>query len=69
MKLFFSGGGAPWLPEMQMPHPDVMLSFYMCSCAANMKKGQTKIKKYKPDTRIKRLLKANKRRLAKKGKK
>ncbi len=60
MKMFFSGGGSPWLPEMQLTKPDVMLSFFMVACAPHLKKGQKEIKKYDPDTRVKRLVKSRK---------
>ena len=56
--MFFSGGGSPWLPEMQLADPGVMLSYHMTVALFN----------YKPDTRIRRLLKARKK-AKKKGKK
>lgn len=57
MKLFYSGGGSPWLPEMQLKNPDVMLSYQMTVAMF----------KFKPDTRIRRMMKARKK--AKRNKK
>ncbi len=50
MRIYFSGGGSPWIPEMQLPDGMVMLSYY-----TNAKQG-------KPDVRLRKAMKAVKRR-------
>lgn len=54
MNIFFSGGGSPWIPEIQLTYPSVMLSYWV---NVNQKTG-------KPDSRFKKLTK-----IRKKGKK
>lgn len=56
MILFFSGGGSPWIPEIQLQDPYVMLSYWV---NVNRKKNT-------PDSRLKRLMKVRKKRRAKK---
>lgn len=62
MILFFSGGGSPWIPELQMKEPTMMLSYY----------SNVILNKDVPDTRIARVMKARRKAKAKgtkKGKK
>lgn len=47
MNLFFSGGGSPWIPEIQLDRPYVMLSYWV---NVNRKTG-------KPDSRFVKLVK------------
>lgn len=48
MIVFFSGGGSPWIPELFLKKPAVMLSPY------------TNAKNWKPDARLRRAIKARK---------
>ncbi len=49
MILYFSGGGSPWIPEMQIEEPAVMLSYYVNHWLAG-----------KSDTRLRRIILARK---------
>lgn len=54
MILVFSGGGTPWVPEMQLENPAVMPSFWWyCSTKGKLDKSNPK-----PDARFRKLLKA-----------
>lgn len=55
MILFFSGGGSPWIPEIQLKDPYVMLSYWV-----NVNR-----KKNRPDSRLRRLIKVRKKRRSK----
>ncbi len=66
MILYFSGGGRPWLGEMTLEIADIMSSFYT---NANHKRAVSKGKSYVveignlPDSRMRRLLLAKKKKL------
>lgn len=56
MIVYFSGGGRPWVPELCLEGSHIMLSYY-----TNYNR-----KSKKPDSRLRRVLKANKKKGGKK---